>query len=397
MTKTPLALGLAALVLFAYLTAIRSAFVLFYGLTLILLIAWLWPRQVIKKIEVTRHIEAGSPNVGETFEESFTASKTGWIPAPWVEVKDLGDVEGYQPGRVISLGEPVTWTHKGVYPRRGWITFGPTGIKVQEPFGLFTRTRRVNQRHRVLVYPRIRPMPDFIIPAEHHSGDARLLSPAWADYPPETSGVRDYTDGDSLGRIHWPLSHRYGRLVSKTFEQPLTSDLVLVLDLQRGVHHGEGEESTLEYAISLAASINLQVHSQGRLVGLIANDRRGTMLTPHRAVRQEKALLEYLAMAQADGDVPITASQVWERVRRLTGRMVVVITPSPDPTWLARIESLPSRRTTRVAFYLDATSFGAPGPHMTFEIRTDVDLFPVQKGDDFSRLLKTRTGARLVG
>ena len=102
------------------------------------------------------------------------------------------------------------------------------------------------------------------MPAEHHSGAARLISSEWADYPPETSGVRDYAEGDSLGRIHWKLSAKYGQMMSKTFEQPLTSDLLIVLDLQRSVHHGKGEESTLEYAISLAASINTQVHSQGR-------------------------------------------------------------------------------------------------------------------------------------
>jgi uncharacterized protein (DUF58 family) len=359
-------------------------------------VAWLWPREVVKRLEVTRHIEAGTPTVGEAFEESFTASKTGWIPAPWVEVRDLGDVAGYQPGRVVSLGDPVTWTHRGVYPRRGWITFGPTRIRVQEPFGLFAREARLNQRHRVLVYPRVRPMPDFVMPAEQHSGDARLLSSAWADYPPETSGVRDYVDGDSLGRIHWPLTQKYGRMMSKTFEQPLTADLLIVLDLQRRVHFGEGEESTLEYGISLAASIAAQVNAQGRMVGLLANDARGTILTPHRAVRQEKAILEYLAVAQADGDMAISAPVIWERIRRLPGRMIVLITPRSNADWLRMLETMPSRRTEKVAFYIDGSSFGSAEPHLTFDLHTDVELFVVRKGDDFSRLMRTRNALRLV-
>ena len=84
--------------------------------------------------------------------------------------------------------------------------------------------------------------------------------------------MRDYTTGDSFGRIHWPLSAHHGRLMSKTFEQPLTTDIWILLDLDRKVHFGEGEESTVEYAISLAASMASQVHSRGRQVGLIAND-----------------------------------------------------------------------------------------------------------------------------
>ena len=396
MSRLLLAAGLLVLLLFAYLTAIRSAFVLVYGLTLVLGLAYLWPRRVVGRIRVTRHIEAGTPTVGEAFEESFTAEKDGWVPAPWVEIRDLSEIPGYQPGRVVSLGDPVTWTHRGTYRQRGWMTFGPTRVKVQEPFGLFSREVRLNQRHKILVYPRIRPMPEFVMPAQEHSGDARRLSSAWADYPPETSGVRDYAEGDSLGRIHWKLSAKYGQMMSKTFEQPLTSDLLIVLDLQRSAHHGRGEESTLEYAISVAASINAQVHSQGRQVGLVTNDSRGTVLTPHRAFRLERAVHEYLAIAQADGDLPIHSAQVWDRIRKLPGRMLAVITPSTEVTWLRNLESVPHKRTARVAFYIDAASFGAPDPHLTFDLHSDVELFVVRKGDDFSRLMKTRNAVRLV-
>lgn len=396
MSRLLLAAGLLLLLLFAYLTAIRSAFVLVYGLALIILLAYFWPRQAIRNIRLTRHIEAGTPTVGEAFEESFSAEKTGWVPAPWVEIRDLSNIPGYHPGRVISLGDPTSWKHRGTYRRRGWMTFGPTRVLVREPFGLFSSEQRLKQQHRVLVFPRVRPMPEFVMPAEQHSGDARLLSSAWADYPPEASGVREYSPGDSLGRIHWGLSTKYGHLMSKTFEQPLTSDLLIVLDLQRDVHHGEGEESTLEYAVSLAASINAQVHAQGRQVGLIANDRRGTVLTPHRAFRLERALMEYLAIVRADGEVPISSRQIWDRIRRLPGRMLAVITPSVDATWIRNLESMTSRRTSRVAFYIDAASFGATQPHLTFDLHSDVDLFVVRQGDDFSRLMKTRNAIRLV-
>ena len=81
MSRLLLAAGLLLLLLFAYLTAIKSAFVLVYGLALILALAFLWPRQVVRKVKVTRHIEAGTTTVGEAFEETFTAEKTDWVPA----------------------------------------------------------------------------------------------------------------------------------------------------------------------------------------------------------------------------------------------------------------------------------------------------------------------------
>src|SRR5207247_947233 len=162
---------------FTYLTAIRPAYAFTYALCLLFLIAWAWPRLAIRGVSVARKVDPGTPTVGDTYEESFEVRRDGWIPAPWVEVRDLSQIP---------------------------------------------------------------------------------------DYPPETGGVRDYNTGDSFGRIHWGLSAKHQRLMSKTFEQPLTTDLWILLDLDRNVHFGEGEESTVEYAVSLAASMAAQVHSRGR-------------------------------------------------------------------------------------------------------------------------------------
>lgn len=396
MTRLLLGLSLIVLLFFAYLTGIRPAFALAYALGLLFLLAFLWPRLASQGLTVKRVLDAGTPTVGEAFEETFDVSKPGRIPAPWVEVRDMSRIPDYQPGRVVSLGrEPVTWVSRGVYKQRGWITFGPTRVKVDEPFGLFSSELRLGQRNQILVYPRVRPMPELIMPAALHAGTAPRFG-AWADYPPETGGVRDYAPGDSFGRIHWPLSVKHERLMSKTFEQPLTADMWIVLDLDRRVHQGTGMESTLEYAVSLAASIASQVHSRGRMVGLIANDARGTILEPHRAVRQDRVILDYLAVAQADGSIPLTEALNWDRIRRLPRRAVAVITPSPDPSWVSTLRVVRGRGTTMLAFYLDAASFGGPEPHLTFDFGQDVELYIVRQGDDFSRLMRTRDAVRLV-
>src|SRR2546429_726781 len=194
------------------------------------------------------------------------------------------------------------------------MALGPTSLRVREPFGLFDRELKLTQRTSILVYPRVRPVPDLMTPSSQQVGSSQAFG-AWADYPPETGGVRDYTTGDSFGRIHWPLSHKHQRLMSKTFEQPLTADLWIVVDLDRGVHQGEGEESSVEYTVSLAASVAMQIHNRGRKVGLIANDARGTLLEPHRAVRQDRLILDYLAVARADGPQPLARAMALARIR----------------------------------------------------------------------------------
>lgn len=396
MTRAFFGLSLALLLFFAYLTAIRPAFALAYALGVLFLLAWIWPKLAARGISIERTLDAGTPTVGEAFEETFTVRKVGRIPAPWVEVMDLSRLREYQPGRVISLGkQAVTWRARGIYRQRGWVTFGPTRVRVSEPFGLFSHELRLNQKNQVLVYPRVLPLPELLMPATQHAGTAQRFG-NWADYPPETGGVREYAPGDAFGRIHWSLSQKHEQLMSKTFEQPLTADLWVVLDLDRSVHHGEGEESTLEYAVNLAASVAMQIHSRGRKVGLIANDARGTLLEPHRAMRQDRVILDYLAVAQADGTQNLARALAWERIRRLPRRAIAVISPSPDPRWVSVMQAVRGRGTSLLAFYIDASSFGAPEPNLSFDLGSDVDLYVIRKGDDFTRLLRTRDAVRLV-
>jgi uncharacterized protein (DUF58 family) len=396
MSKVALALALGLLLFSTYLTAVRPAYAFAYALCMLFVIAWAWPRFAIRGMTVTRHLDPGTPTVGEPFEEVLTVRRTGFMPAPWVEVRDLSGIADYQPGRVISVGgEPVSWKARGVYRRRGWMTFGPTSLRVREPFGLFNQEMKLGQRTSVLVYPRVRPIPDIMTPSALQVGNSQTFG-AWADYPPETGGVRDYATGDNFGRIHWALSARHGRLMSKTFEQPLTTDLWILLDLDRNVHFGEGEESTVEYAVSLAASMASQVHSRGRQVGLIANDSKGTILEPHRAVRQDRLILDYLAVAQPDGRTPLTKTLAWDRIRRLPRRAIAVITPSADPDWVRLLQAVRGRRTTMIVFYLDVASFGGPDQNPSFDLGQDVDLYVIRSGDDLGRLVRTRDAIRIA-
>jgi uncharacterized protein (DUF58 family) len=395
-SRAVLGLCLGLLLLFAYLTAIRPAFAMAYALILLFGLTMLWPRQAVRGLTIRRTLDAGTPTVGEGFVETFEVSKESWVPAPWVEVQDVSRIPGYQPGRIVSLGrQGARWTASGTYRQRGWVTFGPTLVRVSEPFGLFTRSVRLNQRNQVLVYPRIQQVPELVMPAAMHAGTAPRFG-HWADYPPETGGVREYAPGDSFGRIHWPLSIKHDRLMSKTFEQPLTADLWIVLDLDRGVHFGTGEESTLEYGVSLAASVAIQIHNRGRLVGVIANDARSTVLEPHRAVRQDRVILDYLAVAQADGTTALARALAWERIRRLPRRAVAVITPNPDSNWINSLQQVRGRGTSLLVFYLDAASFGGPDAQLSLDLGSDVELYVVRKGDDFGRLLRTRDAVRLA-
>ena len=114
MSKIALAGALLLLLFFTYLTAARPAYAFAYALCLLFVIAWAWPTVAIRGMSLTRKLDPGTPTVGEPYEEVIEVRRKGWVPAPWVEVRDLSQIPDYQPGRVISVGgEVVRWKTRG--------------------------------------------------------------------------------------------------------------------------------------------------------------------------------------------------------------------------------------------------------------------------------------------
>src|SRR5258708_40272158 len=86
------------------------------------------------------------------------------------------------------------------------------------------------------------------------AGDEQLRGRV-LDIPPNATTIREYGPTDSVKRIHWASSARLGRLMSRSFETREGGDAWIALDLEASVHAGAAPESTLAYAMSMAAAI----------------------------------------------------------------------------------------------------------------------------------------------
>src|SRR4029077_10430098 len=105
-------------------------------------------------------------------------------------------------------------------------------------------------------------------------GDARQGRAA--DVPPDPSTVREYDSHDGMSRIHWASTARAGRLMSRVYDTQQSTDLLVVLDLESGHSAGAAPDSSLEYAISIAASICHAGLRRGQAVGMVTNDAEQT-------------------------------------------------------------------------------------------------------------------------
>ena len=368
--RLPLTTALAILLFFAYITGVRLAYSLFYAFVLLLGVSYAWSRLTGEHLDFERDSPEGQYQVGDEFEERFVVVNRSWIPMPFVEITDFSNLPGYRPDRAFALKgrKSRRWTSRGAFKQRGLFTFGPVEVRYGDPFGLFPRTLRLPTSRSVVVYPQLRPIGQLDALASRSSGDEHLRGRI-LDIPPNATTIREYVPTDSVKRIHWASSARLGRLMSRSFETREGGDAWIVLDLQTGVHVGEAPESTLEYGISLAASIADAGLRRGAAIGVVANDSALTVLEAARGDQQRKRLLELFTLAQADGNVPLATllTAHTERWRQRGG--LIVVTPSGDSRWVEALLDLGTRGHRSLVVYLDPRGFGGNQPGLTIAAR----------------------------
>jgi uncharacterized protein (DUF58 family) len=160
-----------------------------------------------------------------------------------------------------------------------------------------------------------------------------------------------------MNRIHWKSTARHGEIQVKEFDLEQTADAWIVLDLQRGIQTGRGDESTVEAAVRAAASIADKALQENRSVGVTVNVGRTAFLPPDRGSRQHLKIMQLLAAVEADGSAPLVETIISTVGRLRRGMTAVIVTPSLDPSWVRPLASLRSRGVACVVVTLDAAAY----------------------------------------
>ncbi len=183
---------------------------------------------------------------------------------------------------------------------RGRFEIGPMTVRVADPFGLVELGRAFQTTVSLTVTPRTVALPTIpLTGAWTGSGDNRPR--AFATGSAEDVTVREYRRGDDLRRVHWRSSARTGELMVRREEQPWQSRATLFLDNRLEAHRGHGAASSLETAVSAAASIALHLSQRGFMVRLVTADGedRNTLWHDRASSQNTAPLLEALAVVTA--------------------------------------------------------------------------------------------------
>jgi uncharacterized protein (DUF58 family) len=366
----------------------RVAYVVGFAIPLL----FLWSRAMVRGLEVEVFRRTHRVSQGQPLEGRIVLRSTSIWPKVWLEIEDQSSVPGHRSKRVVTLGSHGVdaWTYRTPTRRRGLYELGPVTVTARDPFGFFRLSRTFGHTDTVLVYPNAPELPNFYIPPANLPGEGRFRRRTH-NVTPNVAGIRPYESGDSYNRIHWPSTARTGELMVKLFELDPASDIWLVLDLQGSVHHAqEDDDNTEEAAVSLAASIARYFINANRSIGLIEFGEDLRVDEPDRGANQYTRILESLALAKANGDVPVTNLLTEESRRFGRHTTVVVVTPSTNEEWPLTLMALQSRGVKVAAVLLEAETWGAPESSLNVYgslAAGGVYTYSVKRSDDFSRVL----------
>jgi len=365
--------------------ALQTGHALLYYVTYLvvvtLVLSGIWAWLSVRGLRLERETRTPHTQVGHPAEEHFIVHNTSRLPKLWLEVRDHSDLPGHRASFVINrLGsrERYSWVVKTVCQQRGRFTLGPITLTSSDPFGLFEITRHLPTTSSILVVPAALELPSLHL-VEGRVGGGDAVRGRTHEITANVATVRDYTPGDAFKRIHWPSTARKSRIIIKEFELDPTAEVWIFLDLEQRVQAGPAElaplpdepplfrsrpyvweptPNTEEYGVILAASLARHFVRRNRAVGLVTYGPQRQWLKPVHGPRQLDRILELLALAHAQGEVPLQRVLESEGVRLGRNGLACVITSAPEREWIAAAHRLARRGPRVVAFFVDPASFG---------------------------------------
>ena len=315
-----------------------------FALTLIYLVVgalaagmW-WSRRALRQLDARRTFPERA-FLGEKVQVQLRVQNRGWLPVPWLELRETLPVALVGPNSfqsVISLGPRAhaSFEYWVDARKRGYYLIGPLSISTGDLLGLSDSLQLQSPPQGLVIYPKVISFPSAPIPSRSPQGTLSHTLPLFED-PTRIFGKRAYTSGDSLRRIDWKSSASSGHMQVKLFEPSIALETYILLNLNSEDYYYRSRVDSTELAIVIAASIANWIVEKKQMVGLLVNghdpltlDQSPQPIPPHKGKRHLMRLLETLArvdMLDSSAFIPLVQRQ---RYHLAWGTTLIVITGS---------------------------------------------------------------------
>ncbi|HSK14943.1 MAG TPA: DUF58 domain-containing protein [Gaiellaceae bacterium] len=375
------------------------------GLVLAVAAASVWVRVLRRPMRLRRTFGRGERLAGEDIPVSLELDAEGAVPSGTMVLREriarFGEREtqlvrrhGRLRGRYVLRRVP-----RGRYPIES------AQIVIEDPFGLERVEVDLPAGASILVYPRLVDLDRLFSESGARTPEGRRLlmrRPTGFDL----HSVRDYEQGESLRRVHWPSTAKRGELMVKELEDSPRDETAVVLDAAAAAVVGAPPDSSFELAVRAAGSILKAYASRGRRAALVVNSARPAHQRVHSFDGEWHRALDILAAVEPDGRTPVANVLADEAGPASRAIEVTVVTSALDGRLVERLAHRALARHGASVVYVDASSFvpERAGERVRPEVaahllrleRSGVPVVVLRRGDD----LGARLGAeplRAVG
>ncbi|HEY7003752.1 MAG TPA: DUF58 domain-containing protein [Gaiellaceae bacterium] len=375
------------------------------GLVLAVAAAAVWVRLLNRPLRVNRVLGQGEHLAGDDIAVRLELDVAGRMPSGALTVVE----------RIAKFGEVQTvilnrhGRLRGSYileqVPRGRYPIESAKALLEDPFGLERVEIALPAGESVLVYPRLVDLDALFSDSGARALEGRRLllrRPTGFDL----HSVRDYEQGESLRRVHWPSTAKRGQLMVKELEDAPRDETAVLLDGDAATVVGRAPDSTFELQVRAAGSI-LKAHAaRGRRAALIVNCAARSYQRVHSFDGDWLRALETLAAVEPDAPTPLAAMLADEAGPAARALELTVVTANLTPRLAERLSQRVFQRHAATLVYVDPASFaetstGQADPGVAAQIlrlqRAGVPVAVVRRSDDLAVVLAGEHVGAAVG
>jgi uncharacterized protein (DUF58 family) len=361
------------------------------GLLLAAIVARVWAGLVGGPVSIVHAVDPAPATEGERVRLRIDVTRASRIPVgSLVACGSLGRLGNYE-CRLQGHGRTASAElYLGRLPR-GHFRISEARLVIGDHLGLESVSIPVDPAGAtVVVYPRLIELQALFSDAGRLGGSGRRLllrRPAGFDF----HSVREYAQGESLRRVHWPTTARRGQLMVKELEDTPRDTVVVLLDSDPAGACGEPPDSSFDDAVRAAGSVLKAYACRGRKAALLTTGTDGAAAAQVSSLAEDfRAVLAVLAAAEPDARSRLPRWLAHEQTRTAQAGELVVVTANLEAAAVDALLAVASRRLLSVV-WIDSASYAgrptraAPGPLRLSSLGIPVAV--VRRGDDLAAAL----------
>ena len=258
---------------------------------------------------------------------------------------------------------------------RGRYRVGPLRIRLCDPFRMIDLTRSFTATSEFVVAPVVEALPAVDPPRSDDVGES-VGSHSVGTHGADDQSTREYRTGDDLRKIHWRSSARTGVLMVRQEERPWRGQSTVLLDLRAAAHErAPGDvpldagtdprlSSSLEWAVSAAASIGCHLLRRGRELSVLADDS-----SERRRFGDSGGLITHLAAVHEVGRRDLSPMAGSLRTATRDSTVIAILGRLDSATLRTLADSHPRGRSTpAAALLLDVETWRDPDAEPSTEV-----------------------------